>query len=75
MNRGVFVILPIGLAAGVLISYQIGQDKVERQSFEDAMFAQLVAERVFEEKEREHKEKERMHKEAAAQPRKKSFWG
>ena len=48
---------------------------MERQSFEDPMFAQLVAERVFEEKEREHKEKERMHKEAAAQPRKRSFWG
>ena len=69
------MILPIGMAVGVLISYQIGQDKVERQSFEDAMFAQLVAERAFEEKEREHKEKECMHKEAAAQPRKKSFWG
>lgn len=72
MNRGFLVVLPIGLGAGVLASYRMEQDKVERLAFEDAMFAQLVAE----EKDREHREKERMQKEVVAATKSKNrFWG
>ena len=70
MNRGALVILPIGVMAGVFVAYQAEQDKRERQAFEDAMFAQLVAE----EKERERKETE-MKEKVAAQRQRRGFWG
>ena len=70
MNRGALVILPIGVMTGVFVAYQVEQDKRERQAFEDAMFAQLVAE----EKERERKETE-MKEKVAAQRQRRGFLG
>ena len=71
MNRGALVILPIGVMTGVFVAYQVEQDKRERQAFEDAMFAQLVAE----DKERERKERELKEQEAAQRKRRGLFWG
>jgi hypothetical protein len=69
MNRGVLVLVPFGVAVGSYIAYQLEQDKVERKAFEDAMFAQLVAE----EKERERKQKELPAE--ATQTKSRGFWG
>lgn len=63
------MLVPFGIAVGSYVAYQLEQDKVQGKSFEDAMFAQLVAE----EKERERKRKEKA--EAAEQPKRRGFWG
>ena len=70
LSRGVLVVVPCAVVVGVWIGYQVHQDKIERQAFEDAMFAQLVDEEKEREKLRNQREKLEQNK-----PKSRGFWG
>jgi hypothetical protein len=70
LSRGVLVVVPCAVVVGVWIGYQVHQDKIERQAFEDAMFSQLVDEEKERERLRNQREKLEQNK-----PKSRGFWG